>query len=106
MDRPALQQGLEGSALVSLVGLERQGDRLALDAGTAMQPGREAALAAAQRFGFRVPPLYPLLQYGALVKPDKRIEASIQKARLDRHTTGPYTCSTNGPRLMTFGGVR
>ena len=54
-DGPGVHELLEGLALVLLPWLEHKGDWFALALGRDIQFGREPALTAPERFGFRVP---------------------------------------------------
>jgi hypothetical protein len=58
-DGASVHQLLEDGRFVLLARSEQDGQRLALALGLEVHLGREAALAAPQRFGFRVPPFAP-----------------------------------------------
>src|SRR5215212_3265280 len=58
-DRPLVHERREDGRLVLLTGREQDGQRLAGPGGLEVHLGREAALAAPQRLGFRSPPFAP-----------------------------------------------
>jgi hypothetical protein len=58
-DGPVVHQRREDGRFVLLTGSEQDGQRLAVPLGLEVHLGREAALAAPQRFGFRSPPFAP-----------------------------------------------